>query len=56
MRRRKLWLTVIFMFCFASTGCIDAVREGATGGVKNGIEAVIEGLLESALQNALSGR
>ena len=46
-------LLVAISCCIASTGCIDLVREGVTGGFAEGIENFISDAVESVIEDVI---
>ena len=53
MRAKYLRLLLLAVLV-TSSGCIDAVQEGVTGGISEGFEDVISDFVESILGDALS--
>ena len=41
--------------CLAWAGCVDAVREGAAGGVNDGVSALIAAIFEQTISSAGGG-
>jgi len=52
----RIFLYVVVLGCASlSTGCIDAVREGLTGGISSGLSAAIETTVSTILGGFLPG-
>jgi len=57
MREPRRWSVMGLMVCccLASGGCIDAVREGVTGGITAAVSDVIRTWVTSTVGGALDG-
>ena len=56
MRNGKVCALLLVFFSFAGGGCVEAVRDGVTGGVTAGITDVIGSAFQLVLDTVINGQ
>ena len=53
MRKHLVLLSAMLLLSVLQAGCVDAAREGITGGLSEGLENVISDVVEDLLEGIL---